>query len=397
MNAPQGQFYLKFPREECDGLLADGIEDFFVVDSRATVNWDDLDLWMNSQRDWIFGWIGYDVRRSIEQFADEQLEPSCFPQLLLFRPKNLFKIRNSNVEVLKGAWHDELNKLLQDSDDISDSGISLTPRISFETYVEHVNQLKSEIALGNVYELNYCMPFQANAAIDNPIATWKRIDAQTNAPFSAYARFGNYYVLCASPERYLKRTGNRVVSQPIKGTIRRGSSESEDERFMKQLHENKKERAENVMIVDLVRNDLSRIATRNSVRVDELFGVHTFKTVHHLISTISCEVEPATRWIDLIQSTFPMGSMTGAPKVSAMGLISQHELTERGIYSGSIGYIEPNGDFDFNVVIRSVQYDDERRMVTCHVGGAITALCEAKAEYQECLLKAEAILKALRG
>jgi para-aminobenzoate synthetase component 1 len=151
------------------------------------------------------------------------------------------------------------------------------------------------------------------------------------------------------------------------------------------------------MIVDLVRNDLSRCANRSSVKVDELFGAHTFKTVHHLISTVSCEVEPSVSWVDLIQATFPMGSMTGAPKVSAMQLIGRHELTERGIYSGSIGYIEPSGDFDFNVVIRSVQYDGDAAMVSCHVGGALTAQSNAEDEYQECLLKAKAVLSALLG
>jgi para-aminobenzoate synthetase component 1 len=188
-----------------------------------------------------------------------------------------------------------------------------------------------------------------------------------------------------------------VISQPIKGTIKRGATLQEDDALKNQLQSSRKERAENVMIVDLVRNDLSRIAMRNSVEVDELFGVHTFKTVHHLISTIRCEVSSQTSWVDLIRATFPMGSMTGAPKVSAMKLISAHEETERGIYSGSIGYIEPSGDFDFNVVIRGVQYDDEKHTLSCHVGGAITALCNAESEYGECLLKAEAILNALRG
>jgi para-aminobenzoate synthetase component 1 len=195
----------------------------------------------------------------------------------------------------------------------------------------------------------------------------------------------------------LKREGNRIISQPIKGTSRRGQSTDEDNRLKKELSNSTKERAENVMIVDLVRNDLSRCAERDSVRVDELFGVHSFKTVHHLVSTISCTVPSSIGWVELIQTTFPMGSMTGAPKLSAMKLISAQEKTERGVYSGSIGYIEPNGDFDFNVVIRSVQYDNLSERVSCHVGGAITALCNATDEYNECLLKAEAVLRALRG
>jgi para-aminobenzoate synthetase component 1 len=203
--------------------------------------------------------------------------------------------------------------------------------------------------------------------------------------------------MCASPERYLKRTGNRVISQPIKGTVRRGLTPEVDARLKTELESSRKEVAENVMIVDLVRNDLSRCAERDTVQVEELCRVHSFKTVHHLVSTIRCDVAPKTTWVDLIRATFPMGSMTGAPKLSAMKLIAEHEQTERGIYSGSIGYIEPNGDFDFNVVIRSVQYDAASQMASCHVGGAITALCEAEDEYNECLTKAEAVLRALRG
>jgi len=397
MISTEGLFYIQFPRQDCEGLLADGLEDFYVVESGAEVNWKEVDSWMMMRRAWIFGWVGYDVRRSIESFQKEELEASTFPQLLLVRPKNLFKIQNSRVEVLKGAWREELNSLIQKGSDTLTDSIELSPAIPFNIYAEHIHQLKKEIAAGNVYELNYCMPFRAKASMPDPIATWKKIVSQTEAPFSAYARFGDYHVLCASPERYLKRIGNHLISQPIKGTIRRGKTSDEDEQLKQQLFESKKERAENVMIVDLVRNDLSRCAERNSVRVDELFGLQTFKTVHHLVSTISCEVAPKTSWSDLIRSTFPMGSMTGAPKVSSMTLISRHELTERGMYSGSIGYIEPNGDFDFNVVIRSVQYDDAQKTVSCHVGGAITALCDAEAEYQECLLKAEAVLNGLRS
>ncbi|MFM7725608.1 MAG: chorismate-binding protein, partial [Flavobacteriales bacterium] len=316
---PSGLFYIQYPREDCEALLADGIEDAFVVNAGSEVNWSEVDAWMKLRQDWVFGWVGYDVRRSIELFAEENLTPSTFPHLVLFRPKNLFKIQHSKVvEVLKGAWREELNRVIRQDADSYSGSIELAPVVSFETYVSQLQQLKSKIAFGNVYELNYCMPFLAEAALEDPIAAWRKIVSHTEAPFSAYAQFEEHHVLCASPERYLKRTGNRVISQPIKGTIRRGASELEDEQLKRKLFESKKERAENVMIVDLVRNDLSRFAKRDSVKVDELFGTYTFKTVHHLISTISCEVEPEASWIDLIRSTFPMGSMTGAPKVSAM-------------------------------------------------------------------------------
>jgi para-aminobenzoate synthetase component 1 len=390
-------FYLRFPREDCDALLAEGIADSYVIHANARVNWDELDAWVKSSNDWVFGWVGYDVRRSIERFEIENLEPSPFPQLVLFRPVNLFKIRGHECEVVKGQWRNDLNEWLHMQPADSTEGAELTAVISPERYNGHIAELKNQIGLGNVYELNYCMPFEGRIQLNDTASVWKRIYTQTEAPFSAYAKWGSHTVMCASPERYLKRAGNRILSQPIKGTARRGKSPEEDQHLKHELSFSKKERAENVMIVDLVRNDLSRCADSDSVHVDELFGVHTFKTVHHLVSTVSCTVPAATSWVDLIKATFPMGSMTGAPKLSAMKLIAAHEKTERGIYSGSIGYIEPNGDFDFNVVIRSVQYDAERGDISCHVGGAITALCNAEDEYRECLLKAEAVLRALRG
>jgi len=396
MLSPECQFYLRFPRPDCDALLAVGMEDCFIVPRDAQLNWKDLTLWLQGRGEWVFGWIGYDARRSIERFEEESLEPSNFPQLALVVPKHVFKIHGKRVEVIKGQWDASFDAWLTLTPSDEPVGLELQPRISFEQYQHHIEELMRQIGAGNVYELNYCVPFEASGTLRNPVDTWKRIYSQTEAPFSAYCAIDGHHVLCASPERYMQRIGNRVISQPIKGTIKRGSSNDEDEQLKEQLAQSRKERAENVMIVDLVRNDLSRCAQRDSVRVDELCGVHTFKTVHHLISTVSCEVEAETSWVDLIKSTFPMGSMTGAPKVSAMRLIAEHEQTERGIYSGSIGYIEPNGNFDFNVVIRSVQYDALHQKISCHVGGAITSLCNADDEYKECLLKAEAILRALR-
>lgn len=397
MNTSDSLFYLRYPREDSDALLAEGIADCYVIQAGEKVNWAQLNEWVTSAHDWIFGWVGYDVRRSLERFDEEGLEPSSFPQLILFRPMNLFKIRDHRYEVVKGEWNSAFDEWLHMQPSDVSSGVVLSPSVTMDEYEGHITDLKQQIGLGNVYELNYCMPFMGQAELHDTASVWKRIYTQTEAPFSAYAKWGNHTVMCGSPERYLKRSGNRVISQPIKGTARRGTNAAEDDQMKLGLSSSRKERAENVMIVDLVRNDLSRCADRDSVRVEELFGVHSFKTVHHLVSTISCTVPSSTGWVDLIKATFPMGSMTGAPKLSAMKLISAHEKTERGIYSGSIGYIEPNGDFDFNVVIRSVQYDALQSRVSCHVGGAITALCNAADEYKECLLKAEAVLRALRG
>lgn len=193
----------------------------------------------------------------------------------------------------------------------------------------------------------------------------------------------------------MNRDGNRLLSQPIKGTSRRGATPEEDEALKKELQENPKERAENIMIVDLVRNDLSKIARPKSVTVDELCGVYTFETVHQLISTVSCEVEETTSFTDIIRATFPMGSMTGAPKVRAMELIEEYEAFKRGLYSGTIGYISPNGNFDLNVVIRTLLYNKVQKYLSCSVGGAITINSDPEKEYEECLVKVQRILDGM--
>jgi para-aminobenzoate synthetase component 1 len=263
-------------------------------------------------------------------------------------------------------------------------------------YLQHFESLASHIQQGDIYEVNYCLNFKAKAIEIDPLSTYLRLNDQTQAPFSVFHRDEEHFLLCGSPERYLKKEGNSILSQPIKGTIRRGDTIEEDELLKEKLANDPKEQAENVMIVDLVRNDLSRIATKASVKVDELFGVYSFKTVHQLISSISCKVDPKTHPIDCIKATFPMGSMTGAPKISAMKLIEAHEDFKRGIYSGAFGYFKPNGDFDLNVVIRSILYNSKKQMVSFPVGGALTSLANANDEYHECILKAKAMKKALQ-
>lgn len=394
-------FYLRFPRVDADALLAVGVEDSFVVESGSDIDWSALDAWVKSTHDWMFGWIGYDARHAIHHFSGENLEPSSMPTVLLIRPMHVARIQNDSPTMLKGEWKAAWNHWLTVDSAASDhtnhwEGVELMPSISEDEYRIHANDLLHHIQMGNVYEANYCIDFNAQCTLRDPESTWKKLNALTQAPFAGYAQCGPWHLLCASPERYLKREGNRVISQPIKGTKRRGASTEDDERLMADLQTSRKERAENVMIVDLVRNDLARCAKRGTVHVDELFGVHTFPTVHHLVSTISCEVDESCSFVDLVQATFPMGSMTGAPKISAMEWIGHNERTSRGLYSGTLGYIEPNGDFDFNVVIRSIQYDDISKSTTCNVGGAITALSNIESEFEECKLKAAAVLNALR-
>jgi len=224
-------------------------------------------------------------------------------------------------------------------------------------------------------------------------ALFEKMASRTQAPFSAYLKLNQHELLCTSPERYFSKRGQRILSQPIKGTNRRVSN---NQAAMASLKESEKERAENVMIVDLVRNDLSRVATKGSVQVSELYGTYAFKNVNQLISTVEANITPNTGFWKLFGATFPMGSMTGAPKVSAMQLAEQYEKTAREIYSGTVGYTTPEGDADFNVVIRSVAINRNTGVATTHVGGAITILSDPQQEYEECLLKAESIFDSAR-
>ena len=199
--------------------------------------------------------------------------------------------------------------------------------------------------------------------------------------------------MCASPEQYLQKTGNKIISKPIKGTIKRSSEFEEDELLKAKLFNSEKDKSENVMIVDLVRNDFSKCAEKGSVKVDELFGVYSFPQVHQMISTVSARLKAGVSGVSAIKSSFPMGSMTGAPKIKAMELIEKEEVFKRGLYSGSVGYFNPEGDFNFNVVIRSLFYSPELTQLSFAIGGAITDGSNALDEYEESLLKAKAIFE----
>lgn len=273
--------------------------------------------------------------------------------------------------------------------------IQLMPRYTREQYLEKIKQIKEHIQYGNIYEINFCMDFVAQATEFEPISTFIGLQQKANAPYAALVKLGKDYILCASPELFLKKQGRQLITKPIKGTARRGKTAPEDEQLKQELQSSLKERTENVMAVDVARNDLSMLATRASVKVDTLFGIESFATVHQMVSTVSCELKPETTFENIIQATFPMASMTGAPKTMAMNLISEFEDFERKYYSGSFGILGANGDFELNVVIRSLFYNSETKSLSFAVGGAITYLSEPEEEYQECLLKAENLMKAL--
>lgn len=273
--------------------------------------------------------------------------------------------------------------------------ILLNPVVSKEQYLAHVNALKTHIQLGDIYEINYCMTFEAADVEIDPVLLYQTLNDLSKASYSALLKLGDLYIISSSPELFLSKRGDQLLTRPIKGTARRGTTPDEDERIKEELYHNLKERNENVMIVDVSRNDLSRLATRGSVSVDKLFDIESYRQVHQMVSTVSCILKQDTSFDDIIAATFPMASMTGAPKYRAMQLIDQYEAYNRGPYSGSLGYIKANGDFDLNVLIRSVFYDAATGYLSFTVGSAITDLCKPEDEYEECLLKAKAMMQAL--
>lgn len=270
------------------------------------------------------------------------------------------------------------------------------PVIDQATYLASVKSLQDHIRRGDCYEINFCQEFSTTIPDLDPVTTYIRLQEASPAPFAAFYKWNDNYVLCASPERYLRKSKDNIYSQPMKGTAKRNHEDAVLDALQKtNLQQDPKERAENIIVVDLVRNDLSKVAARGTVEVEELCGVYSFPQVHQMTSTIKAVVKSDTSWVEIIKATFPMGSMTGAPKKKVLELTTAYEPSARGIYSGSIGYVHPNGDFDFNVVIRSLVYNQTTGDLSYHVGSGITIHSVAEKEYEECLLKAAGILSAI--
>jgi para-aminobenzoate synthetase component 1 len=340
------------------------------------------------------------LKNEIEKLNSKNTDRIGFPQILFFVPKCVVKIDHESFEFLQGDKNAEnfefLNYFLEEETDQNFHHFELDwkTRTAKETYLESVEFLKTQIQLGNIYEVNYCQEYYAeNVNIDFPLDFYFKLNEITKAPFSVYFQYNEFNLFCGSPERFLKKNNQKLISQPIKGTAPRHSDSKIDVENKVKLKNDLKERAENIMIVDLVRNDLSKVAEKDSVNVDELCEVYSFENVHQMISTISCTLKNDQSFTDIIRATFPMGSMTGAPKLRAMQLIDETEDFSRGIYSGTVGYIAPNGDFDFNVVIRSMVYNASEKYLSCAVGSAITLDSDPEQEYQECQTKISRILK----
>ena len=386
-----------------DAVLA--VDAFTGISTDFYQGFEKLKEYQTQVNDWIFGYLTYDLKNDIENLESNNFDGLGFPDVYFFQPKKLFLLKGNQVEIqyLKMV-DDEIDNDLSDIQQANEStsaqinnDIKIKLRIHKDAYFEKINNMLAHIHRGDIYEANFCQEFYAENTEINPLETYKKLNNISNAPFATFLKIKELYVLSASPERDLKRKGNTIMSQPIKGTARRSEDIEEDDTLRLNLLRDSKERSENIMIVDLVRNDLSKTAIRGTVTVDELCKIYSFDQVHHMISTVTSKVGKETHSVDIIKSTFPMGSMTGAPKISAMKIIEDLEETKRGLYSGAVGYFSPVGDFDFNVVIRSILYNAEKKYVSYSVGGAITSKSDPLKEYEECLVKAKAMRTVLEN
>jgi para-aminobenzoate synthetase component 1 len=384
------------PYSRYDFLLAAGAT--HQIQTSAGNAFNDLEAFYETHQGWIFGMLSHDLKNELEELSSTHADQLGFTDLFFFIPEYLIAVKDGIPTVLIGSialldtiTHTELPSYSPNAM----SGI--VPKMDKSTYLAKVEKLRTSIAKGDIYEITFCQEFFAEHAVIDPYQVYLHLNSVSPTPFSGFFKLSDKYILSASPERFLCKRDHKLFAQPIKGTAKRSSDTREDEQIRLELLSNTKEQAENVMIVDLVRNDLTKSAVKGSVKVEELFGIYTFPQVHQMISTVSCEIDQSVHPVEALKNTFPVGSMTGAPKVRAMELIEETECSKRGMYSGSFGYFEPNGDFDFNVVIRSILYNESSQYLSFQVGGAITYASSAEAEYEECLLKASAIIQTLKG
>jgi len=381
--------------EEC--LLAVGIRrDIQCNEGNALKQ---LQQFINQKPSWLFGHLGYDLKNEIENLNSSHPDEIKFPDLYFFEPAIV--IRLGEKEIIIEAEDAETILASINSTKINQPSsfkkVDIKNRIEKDEYCCTINKLKQHILRGDCYEINFCQEFYAEHAEINPVEVYKKLSALSPNPFSALYKLQDKWLLCASPERYIKKQENNILSQPIKGTSKRNLQNiTEDKKQKNDLYNSPKDRSENVMIVDLVRNDLAKVCKDGSVHVDELYGIYSFPQVHQMISTISGELNSTISFSEIIKASFPMGSMTGAPKKRVMELIEQYEKTKRGIFSGAVGYINPDGDFDFNVVIRSIMYNEANKYLSFAAGSGITFYSDAEKEWEECMMKADAMREALK-
>jgi para-aminobenzoate synthetase component 1 len=372
---------------------------------KTNQSFDELFQWHQQCNDWLFGHISYDVKNEIESLSSSLPDFIKFPVFSFFQPVYIIEIVENKATYHIPSYISDMdaehlhNEILSTAIDeaMQINAPSFHKRISKKQYMDAFSSIKQHIQMGDIYEMNYCQEFYNEHFTKEPVQCFVSLLHHSPMPFSAYYRHKQNQLLCASPERYIKKNGSQIISQPIKGTVKRGKNQEEDNRLKSTLEQCEKERAENIMIVDLVRNDLSRTAQKNSVEVTELCKVYEFPTVFQMISTIQSQQKQDVKFTDVLKTTFPMGSMTGAPKIRAMELIEKYEAVRRGLFSGTVGYINPAGDFDFNVIIRSLQINTQKHYASFITGGAITIKSDAKQEYEECFVKAQGLLNAFNA
>jgi len=355
----------------------DGIKDELILFENNSDIFSKLEAFLAKHKNSIkLFFISYDLKNKIENLNSSNLDTMEFPMLHCIIPN---KILNKNEFQSSFKGNDE---------------IKFIPELSKDEYISKIDKIKTHIQQGDIYETNFCYNWESYQKIENGHQIYTKLSKLTKAPFSVYAELNNHLIISASPERFIKRRGNQLISQPIKGTSKKSVDSTIDEELKTKLKNDPKERAENIMIVDLVRNDLSKVAKKNSVHVDELCQVYTFENIHQMISTISCEVPKNIKFSTILKALFPMGSMTGVPKIRALELMERYETSKRGLYSGAIGIMYPNGDFDLNVVIRTIIYNKAKECLSFKVGGAITIDSDPAKEHEETLIKADALIKA---
>lgn len=380
-----------------DWMAAWGEKSGYIGDS-----FDDLYTFQSIEKKWLFGYFSYDLKNKIEDLSSKNIDGVGAHDMCFFEPIHLVYIKDGllyyNQQLIEEVHLLAVLKYIYGEIKlpiIQTSKVSIQPRISKDEYINAFNSIIKHIVDGDIYEINFCMEYFAeNVSIDT-LKIWKNLIDLSPTPYAAYIKLDDIYVMCASPERFITKQSQKMIAQPIKGTSKRAEDHNIDEQLKYNLKHNQKERSENVMIVDLMRNDLAKSSVVSSVAVEELFGIYTFKTVHQMISTVTSQSLPGIKFTDIIKNAFPMGSMTGCPKIRAMQLIEDFEQSQRGLFSGAIGYITPEADFDFNVVIRSLIYNSTKQYLSYQAGSAITYKSQVNDEYEECILKAETMKKAL--
>ena len=356
----------------------------------------DLQSFYDDEPGWLFGHFGFELTDEIQNTQHSSFAPGYF-----FEPEILIRILKDHISIEMNGVNKTTSDIFNEIENIitvthtRTSEVNIESRLSKGEYIDIIRKIKAHIGRGDCYELNFCQEFFSKEASIEPLTVFSKLQEISPNPFSAFYRVNENYCMCASPERFIQKRGQEIISQPIKGTVKRSSDPDMDAANRAVLSSSAKERSENVMIVDLVRNDLSKVCEEGSVVVDEMFGIYAFPQVYQMISTIKGRLAPNVDFTNVIEATFPMGSMTGAPKKKVLELIKRYERGNRGLFSGAIGYIDPTCNFDFNVVIRSIFYNDTSKYLSYWAGGGITFYSDPEAEYEECMAKVEAIKKAL--